>query len=378
MDEGFRCRQTADRKKIAPDIDMESAMARHLETQRSAASAATAGRSHSILHMGDSAGDGSVATDTGRSCRALRAPARAFAAGIFAVLCALLAARPATAQRGGALTVPYASATLKRIDETGVIRIGHRQNSPPFAFLDSKLKPIGYSLDLCEIVVDEIAREVGKDLAVEYRPVTPENRFDLVTSGAIDLECGSTTNTADRRKVVAFSPTTFVTGTKLLVRRGSNIRSLRDLAGKTIVLTRGTVHETAIPRLAERQKLSINFRFAADHNESFQALVSGKADAFANDEVQLFGMLAETRSGSDFRVVGEFLTYADYALMLRKDDPEFAEVVERAFHKLAGSREIVAIYERWFMKPMPSGVRLNLPMSPHLEELFRVQGLPGD
>ena len=267
---------------------------------------------------------------------------------------------------------------MKRIDETGIVRLGHRVSSPPFAFLDAKRQPVGYSLDICEVVVDEIAREVGKALTVEFRPVTPENRIELVRSGAVDLECGSTTNSADRRKVVGFSPTMFVTGTKLLVRRGSGIRTLRDLGGKTVVLTRGTVQETSVPKLVERQKLSIRFIFGADHNESFQALASGKADAFANDDVQLYGMLAETRSGSDFRVVGDFLTYADYALMLRKDDPEFAEVVERAFHKLAGSREIVAIYERWFTKPLPSGERLNLPMSPHLEEIFRVQGLPGD
>jgi ABC-type amino acid transport substrate-binding protein len=322
--------------------------------------------------------DGQVKTGAVRPCRAAHTTATAWRAAIIGAVCVLLAAVPATAQRAGTLIVAYSSATLKRIDETGIVRLGYRENSPPFAFLDAGRKPIGYSLDLCEIVVDEIAREVGKNLAVEYRPVTPENRFDLVTSGAIDLECGSTTNTSERRKIVAFSPTTFVTGTKLLVRRGSGIRSLHDLAGKTIVLTRGTVHEAAIPRLAERQKLPIRFVFAADHLESFQTLAAGKADAFANDEVQLFGMLAETRSGSDFRVVGEFLTYADYALTLRKDDPEFAEVVERAFHKLSGSREIVAIYERWFMKPLPSGVRLNLPMSPHLEEIFRVQGLPGD
>jgi len=258
------------------------------------------------------------------------------------------------------------------------VRLGYRQNSPPFAFRDAKGKPIGYSLDLCDIVVDEIGREVHKDLSVEYLPVTPENRFELVASGAIDLECGSSTNTAERRRIVAFSPTTFVTGTKLLVRRGSGIRSLRDLDGKTIVLTRGTVHETAVPRLVARQKLTVKFVFGADHNESFQMLAAGKAEAFANDDVQLYGMVAETRSSSDFRVVGDFLTYADYALTLRKDDPEFAEVVERAFHRLTRSREIVAIYERWFIKPLPSGVRLNLPMSPHLEEIFQVQGLPKD
>jgi glutamate/aspartate transport system substrate-binding protein len=276
-----------------------------------------------------------------------------------------------------AFTVPY-TGTLKKINDSGIIRIGYRENSPPFAFRDAGGKPIGYSLDLCEIVVEEIVAELGKDIQPKYQPVTPENRFDLVNSGEIDLECGSTTNNFERRKIVAFSPTIFVTGTKLLVRRGGGILNFRDLQGKTVVLTRGTVHEIAIPRLAERQKLAIKFVSGSDHNESFQMLASGKADAFANDDVQLYGMLAQTKSAADFRVVGDFLTYADYALMFRQGDPEFAEVVERAFHRLAGNRVIVAIYERWFRKPLPSGVRLNLPMSPHLEELFRVQGLPSD
>jgi glutamate/aspartate transport system substrate-binding protein len=297
---------------------------------------------------------------------------------ITAAALVLCLTQPAAAQQSGpAFVVPY-SGTLKKINDSGVITVGHRQNSPPFAFLDKKGKPIGYSLDLCEIVIEEIIAELRKDIRVAYRPVTPENRLDLVGSGEVDLECGSTTNTAERRKTVAFSPTIFVTGTKLLVRRGSRILSLRDLQGKTVVLTRGTVHEAAIPKLAERQKLAIKFVFAGDHQESFQMLAAGRADAFANDDVQLYGMVAETRSAADFRVVGEFLTYADYALMFRKYDPDFAEVVERAFHRLAGSREIIAIYEHWFRKPLPSGERLNLPMSPHLEELFRVQGLPAD
>lgn len=290
----------------------------------------------------------------------------------------IVTAQPAVAQRAGtAYTVPY-SGTLKKISDSGVVRIGHRQNSPPFAFLDKAGRPIGYSLDICEVVVEEIAAELGKDVKVSYRPVTPENRLDLVASGEIDLECGSSHNTAERRKLVAFSPPLFVTGTRLLVRRGSKILNLRDLAGKTVVLTRGTVHEAVIPKLAERQKLSIKFVFAGDHQESFQMVATGKADAFAHDDVQLYGMMAETRSAADLRVVGERLTYSDYGLMFRKNDADFAEVVERAFQKLAGNREIVAIYERWFMRPLPSGERLNLPMSPHLEELFRVQGLPAD
>jgi ABC-type amino acid transport substrate-binding protein len=290
---------------------------------------------------------------------------------------ALCQAPAALAQQSNAFAVPY-TGTLKKVNESGVLRIGHRENSPPFAFLDPKGKPVGYALDLCAVVVEEIVAELRKDIRVEYRPVTPENRFDLLNSGAIDLECGSTTNSFERRKVAAFSPTMFVTGTKLLVRRDGGIRYFRDLQGKTVVLTRGTVQAQAIPRLAERQKLGIKFVTTQDHRQSFELLASGKADAFANDDVQLYGMLAETKSGNTYRVVGDFLTYADYALMLRKDDPEFAAVVEQAFARLAGSREIVAIYEKWFLRPLPSGVRLNLPMSPHLEELFRVQGLPTD
>jgi len=290
---------------------------------------------------------------------------------------ALCLLEPVLGQQSNAFVVPY-TGTLKKVNESGVLRIGYRENSPPFAFLDPKGKPIGYALDLCAAVIEEIVAELRKDFRVDYRSVTPENRFDLLNAGEIDLECGSTTNNFERRKLAAFSPTMFVTGTKLLVRRASGVRYFRDLQGKTVVLTRGTVQAQAIPKLAERQKLGIKFLTAEDHKQSFELLASGKADAFANDDVQLYGMLAETKSGGSYRVVGDFLTYADYALMLRKDDPEFAAVVELAFARLAGSREIVAIYEKWFLKPLPSGVRLNLPMSPHLEELFRVQGLPTD
>ena len=152
---------------------------------------------------------------------------------------ALCLAHAALAQRGNAFVVPY-SGTLKKVNESGVLRIGYRESSPPFAFLDSRGKPIGYALDLCAVVVEEIIGELRKDIRVEYRPVTPENRFDLLNSGAIDLECGSTTDNAERRRIAAFSPTMFVTGTKLLVRRDSGIRRLRDLQGKTVVLTRGT------------------------------------------------------------------------------------------------------------------------------------------
>ena len=298
---------------------------------------------------------------------------------LIAVLLWVTGASVALAQQRMDFTpiTPY-SGSLQKVDQGAPLRIGYRENSPPFAFLDAQRKPIGYALDICEAVLEQVRAELGKDITVEYIPVTPENRFDLLAAGQIDLECGSTTNTIERRQRFAFSPTMFVTGAKLLVKRGSGIGSLRELQGKTVALTRGTVHADAIPKLAERQKLDIRFITTPDHDTSFAKVASGEAAAFVNDDVQLHGMVAANRAASDYRVVGDFLTYADYALMLRLDDRDLADVVKRAFDRLASSREIVAIYQRWFLKPLPSGVQLNLPMSPHLTHVFQLQGLAAD
>jgi len=290
----------------------------------------------------------------------------------------LLAMGSAVAQPRTATAVAPFTGTLQKIYETGVIRIGHRENSPPFAFLDGQRRPIGYSLDLCDVVVEQVGEYVHRSLRVEYVPVSPTNRFDLVNAGAVDLECGSTTASAERRTVFDFSPVIFVTGTKLLVKRGSGIRSLRDLQGKTVVLTSGTVHADTVPRLAQRQKVAIRFVFAPDHDASFKILAEGKADAFANDDIQLYGAIAVRNAASDYRVVGDFLTYADYALMFRRGDTEFAEVVNQAFERMARSGETRAIYRRWFEQRLPDGATLNVPMSPHLEHVFKLQGLSSD
>lgn len=286
---------------------------------------------------------------------------------------AVAAAQP----RDAAPIAPF-TGTLQTVFERGVIRIGHRENSPPFAFLDGQRRPMGYSLDICEVVVEEIARHLHKPIQAEHVPVTPANRFGLVDNGAVDLECGSTTASAERRLRYGFSPTIFVTGTKLLVRRGSGIRSLRDLVGKTVVLTSGTIQADAIPKIAERQKLAIRFEFAADHDQSFQALAAGRADAFANDDVQLHGTIAARNAASEYRVVGDFLTYADYALMYRRGDAQFDEVVRQAFDRMVANGEIRAIYRKSFQRPLPAGASLDLPMSPHLEHVFRLQGLAAD
>jgi glutamate/aspartate transport system substrate-binding protein len=197
-----------------------------------------------------------------------------------------------------------------------------------------------------------------------------------VASGAIDLECGSTTANVQRRREVAFSPIFFVAGTKLMVAKSSTLGSYRDLAGKTVVVTAGTTNEAALRTLSDKQKLGITFVTARDHAQSLEMLVSGKADAFATDDVLLYGFIATAKNGSDLKVVGEFLSYDPYGLAYRRDDPAFAEVVERAFARMAGERRLAELYNKWFLRRLPTGETLNLPISPQLEEIFRMLGQP--
>jgi ABC-type amino acid transport substrate-binding protein len=291
--------------------------------------------------------------------------------------CLLCAALAAGAQESPPGTVDRLTGTLKKIKDGGVVRIGHRENSSPFSFLDDAKRPVGYSIDLCLAIVEDVADELGaEELRVAYRPVTPENRFVLVQTGEVDLECGSTTANIERRKLAAFSPNIFITGTKLLVPKDSSIRSYRDLKGKTVAVTRGTTNAAAIQSLSEKQRLGASFITAGDHREAFDLFAAGKADALANDEVLLYALVAETRTRARFRITGDFLSYDPYAIAYRKDDAPFAAVVARTFRRLAESREIVWIYDKWFTRRLQSGIRLDLPMSPQLEEIFRGLGLP--
>ena len=237
--------------------------------------------------------------------------------------------------------------------------------------------PIGYSIDLCNAVVDDISKEFeGVEIGVKYKPVTAETRIPAVRIGEIDLECGSTTANFERKKEVAFSPIFFVAGTKLLVPRSSAISSYRDLRGKTVVVTAGTTNEAAVRAISEKQHLGIKLLIGTDHAESFAMLKEGKADAFATDDVLLYGLVATTKSGDQYHVVGDYLSYDPYGLMYRKDDPDFAAVVDRTFSRLAQSRELVDLYNKWFQQRLPTGETLDLPMSPQLEEIFRVEGVP--
>jgi glutamate/aspartate transport system substrate-binding protein len=267
--------------------------------------------------------------------------------------------------------------TLKKIKVNKAVTLGYRESSIPFSYVNRPGVPIGYSIDLCNAVVDEISKELeGIEIAVAYKKVTSETRIPAVRSGEIDLECGSTTANFARKKEVAFSPIFFVAGTKLLVPRASAITSYRDLRDRTVVVTAGTTNEAAVRAISDKQQLGIKLIVGKDHAESFALLREGEADAFATDDVLLYGLIATTKEGDQYHVVGEYLSYDPYGLMYRKDDPDFAAVVDRTFSRLAQSRELVQLYNRWFQQRLPTGETLNLPMSPQLKEIFRVEGVP--
>ena len=267
--------------------------------------------------------------------------------------------------------------TLKKVKDSGTITIGHRETSVPFSYLDEKQQPIGYSMDLCMAIVEEVKKELMMPaLMVKYNPVTSQTRIPLMSNGTVDIECGSTTNNLTRQKQVAFAPVTFVTGTKLLAKKSSKIKSYKDLKNKTVVVTQGTTNERVIKALSDKENLNIKFLNAKDHAESFLTVESGRAVAFSMDDVLLYGLIAKAKKPKDFEVIGDYLSYDPYGIMFRKNDSDFAVVASRALSKLMASGEINKIYDRWFVDKLPSGEVIGMPMSPLLKAGFQLQALP--
>src|SRR4030081_475506 len=282
----------------------------------------------------------------------------------------LLTAAAAGAQTGGSEGL---SPTLANIKRTHVVRLGYRESSPPFSFLDQANRPIGYSLELCETIVDEIGVEVDDaNLRIEYVKVTPDDRIPAVVQNKIDLECGSTTANAERGKQGAVSPLMFVAGTKLMVPKASTISAPKDLQGKTVVVTKGTTNEQAMHTLDKKFALGLNIVASPDHEQSYQTLVDGKADAFATDDILLYGLIARHKAQDKYKVVGDYLSYDPYGIMFRKGEPQLTAVVERAFRKLGSNRDLVPLYNQWFVSRLPTGEKLNVAISPQLEDAFKV------
>jgi glutamate/aspartate transport system substrate-binding protein len=291
-----------------------------------------------------------------------------FVSGLW--LAASLLATAACAQTGGGEGL---SPTLATIKSTHVVRLGYRESSPPFSFLDPSNRPIGYSLELCEAIVDEIGVEIDDPgLKIDYVKVTSDDRIPAVVQNKIDLECGSTTANAERGKQVAFSPLMFVAGTKLMVPKASTISAPKDLQGKTVVVTKGTTNEQAMHALDKKFALGLNIVVSPDHEQSYQMLVDSKVDAFATDDILLYGLIARHKSQDKFKVTGDYLSYDPYGIMYRKGEPQLAAVVERAFRKLGSNRDLIPLYNKWFTSRLPTGEKLNVAISPQLEDAFKV------
>jgi glutamate/aspartate transport system substrate-binding protein len=262
--------------------------------------------------------------------------------------------------------------TLKKIRETGSITIGHRESSIPFSYLDDKQQPIGYAMDLCAKIVDAIKADLKLPaLKVNLQPVTSSNRIPLLQNGTIDLECGSTTNSVQRQQQVAFGPTYFVINVSAAVKKSSGIKTFADLNGKAVASTSGT---TSIPLLRGYEKAKgIDFKElqAKDHAESMQLLATDRAQAFIMDDILLAGQIANQPNPGDFMILPESLRTEPYGMMLRKDDPQFKALVDRAVAAVYKSGEINKIYAKWFTSPIPPrGINLNFPMTPAIKEAF--------
>jgi glutamate/aspartate transport system substrate-binding protein len=289
-------------------------------------------------------------------------------AAVAALACALVAA-PALAQ-----------STVDKIKQTGAITIGHRDASIPFSYYDDQQKVVGYSMDICMRIVDDVKRELNMpNLKVNYQLVTSANRIPLMANGTIDLECGSTTNNLDRQKQVSFTNTHFVTANRWVAKKSSKLHSLNDLKGKTVVSTAGTTNIKQITELNAAQNLGLNIISANGHPEAFQMVETGRAVAFVMDDILLYSLAAQSRTPGDYEISPVALSVEPYGIMLRKDDPAFQKIVDASTANTYKSGAINAIYDKWFLKPVPpKGINLNVPVSPQLKKVFAAPTSSGD
>jgi glutamate/aspartate transport system substrate-binding protein len=273
---------------------------------------------------------------------------------------------------GTALGAQELTGTLKKAKDTGSFTLGYRESSIPFSYLDDKQQPIGYAMDLCMRVFEAVKTELKMpNLKLNLQSVSSSNRIPLLQNGTIDLECGSTTNSVDRQKQVAFGPTYFVINVSAAVKKSSGIKGMADLAGKTISTTSGT---TAVPLLKQYEKTKsadIKEIYGKDHAESFLLLSQDRVSAFVMDDILLAGQIANSSNPGEYMILPESLRQEPYSMMLRKDDPQFKALVDKTIDAIMKSGEINKIYAKWFTSPIPpKNVNLNFAETPPIKEAF--------
>jgi ABC-type amino acid transport substrate-binding protein len=277
----------------------------------------------------------------------------------------------ALAALAAVLALPVqAQTTLEKVKASGSISVAYRESSIPFSYLDDKAQPVGFGVDICDRIVDEIKKATGRaDLKVTRQAVTSANRIPLLVNGTIDIECGSTTNNSDRAKQVTFATNYFYTGTRFLVKADSGIKGLADLNNKIVVSTTGTTNFRIMRNLITEQKLPIELLAAKDHAESALLVESSRAAAFAMDDILLFGLRASAQNPASLAVVGEPIQVEPYAIMVRREDPAMKALVDGVLASLMKSGEFSRLYAKWFQSPIPPrGINLNAPMGKELIE----------
>jgi glutamate/aspartate transport system substrate-binding protein len=287
-------------------------------------------------------------------------------------LAAALAASTATAQP---------TDTLAKARASGAFTIGYREASIPFSYLGADGQPTGFGWEICRRIADQVRKATGRaDLQVSTQAVTPQNRIPLLRNGTIDVECGSTTNNAERAQQVDFAINYFYTGTRFLVKAGSPVKSIADLQGKRVVSTTGTTNYQVLRRLDAERHLGFELMGAKDHAESELLVQSGRADAFGMDDILLYGLRASAQDPSQLAVVGDPIQVEPYAIMLRKGDPAFKKLVDDLLAGMIRSGEFEALYRKWFQSPIPPrGINLDAPMSRELRaNLAALSDKPAD
>ncbi|MGE4799313.1 amino acid ABC transporter substrate-binding protein [Yersinia hibernica] len=263
--------------------------------------------------------------------------------------------------------------TLKKIKDNGVIVVGHRESSVPFSYYDNQQKVVGYSQDYSNLIVDAIKKKLNApDLQVKLIPITSQNRIPLLQNGTFDFECGSTTNNLERQQQAAFSNTIFVVGTRLLTKKGSEVKDFKDLAGKPVVVTSGTTSEVLLNKLNEKDKMNMRIISAKDHGDSFRTLESGRAVAFMMDDALLAGERAKAKKPDQWDIVGAPQSQEAYGCMLRKDDPAFKALLDETIATAQTSGVAEKSFDRWFKNPIPpKNLNLNFSLSDEMKALFK-------
>lgn len=283
-----------------------------------------------------------------------------------AMVAAITGPQPAAAETG--------SYVLDRIKERGVVNMGHRESSVPFSYIGADGKPIGYHVDICHMFIEKM-KEVLKmpDLKVNHVPVTSQTRIPLMANGTLDLACGSATNNLTRQKQVDYLTVTFITGTKLGSKKGSGISEIEDLDGKAIALSLGTTNEKAVKRVMKAKGLDIKIVPAKDHPQAWLAVETGRADAYATDDVLLAGLISKSKNPDQYQITGRFLSYDPYGIMVPRNDSTYRRLGNAMLADMMRSGGMLEVYNKWFA---PGPTNINMPASATLKKAFEIQALP--